>query len=269
MFPGMNYAFLGAGKMAFAIIQGMLRAKVCSPSEIYAACPEPELLENLSDATGVSVLSENAEAAKAADVILLCVKPADVHEAITHAGPVLHGKLVISIVAGLKIDSLARLAPKSRIIRAMPNTAAMVGRAATAFASDDASTREDEAVAQAVFSSIGEVYPVAEKLLDAVTGLSGSGPAYVYLVIEALSDGGVAAGLPRKLALDLAVQTVAGAAEMVCATSEHPAVLREMVTSPAGTTVAGLAELEDRAVRAAFMAAVQAAAARAGELSKG
>ena len=265
----MSYAFLGAGKMAFAIIQGMLRAKVCSPSEIYAACPEPELLENLSDATGVNVLSSNTEAAEAAAVIILCVKPADVQEAMAQAGPAIEGKLIISIVAGLKIDSLTELAPMSRIIRAMPNTAAMVGRSATAFASSEAATHDDDAIAQTVFSSIGEVYPVAENLLDAVTGLSGSGPAYVYLVIEALSDGGVAAGLPRKLALNLAVQTVAGAAEMVCATSEHPAVLREMVTSPAGTTVAGLAELEERGVRAAFLAAVQAAASRAGELSNG
>ena len=125
----------------------------------------------------------------------------------------------------------------------------------------------DRPAAEAVFSSIGAVYPVGEKLLNAVTGLSGSGPAYVCLVIEALSDGGVACGLPRKLALDLAVQTVLGTAEMVLATSEHPAVLREMVTSPAGTTAAGLGELEACGVRSAFLEAVRAAANRAGELS--
>jgi len=263
----MNYAFLGAGKMAFAIIQGMLRANVCAPGEIYASCPEPELLENLSDATGVNVLSSNAETAAAAPVVILCVKPADVAEALAQAGPALEGKLIISIVAGLKIGSLEQLAPASRIIRAMPNTAAMVGRAATAFASNAAATQEDEDIADKVFASIGAVFPVEEKLLNAVTGLSGSGPAYIYLVIEALSDGGVAAGLPRKLSLDLAVQTVIGAAEMVSSTSEHPAVLREMVTSPAGTTMSGLAALEDRAVRAAFIEAVRAAADRAAELS--
>lgn len=263
----MNYAFLGAGKMASAIIQGMLRANVCGPSEIYAACPEPELLENLSDATGVNVLTSNAGAAAAADVILLAVKPQDVPEALAQAGASVSGKLMISIVAGLELSRLEAFAPGARIIRAMPNTAAMVGRAATAFSGNKSTTADDEEVARRVFSSIGEVYPVAEKLLNAVTGLSGSGPAYVYLMIEALSDGGVAAGLPRPLALSLAVQTVAGAAEMASATSEHPAVLREMVTSPGGTTIAGLAALEARGVRSAFLEAVRAATLRAEELS--
>lgn len=263
----MNYAFLGAGKMAFAIIQGMLRAKVSAASDITASCPEPELLENLSDATSINVVPSNAEAAAPASVVLLCVKPADVESALAQAGNALEGKLLVSIVAGLKIGTLQSLAPGSRVIRAMPNTAAMVGRAATAYACGDDVTPEDKAAAETIFSSIGEVYPVEEKLLNAITGLSGSGPAYVYLVIEALSDGGVASGLPRKLALDLAVQTVIGAAEMVCATSEHPAVLREMVTSPAGTTIAGLQELEGRGVRSAFINAVLAASSRAEELS--
>jgi len=263
----MRYAFFGAGKMAFAIIQGMLRAKVCEAGEIVAACPEPELLENLSDATSVNVVTSNAEAASLASTILLCVKPADVEAAMEQAGGGLEGKLIISIVAGLSIPSLSALAPASRIIRAMPNTAAMVGRAATAYACGESVTAGDTELAEGVFSSIGSVFSVEEKLLDAVTGLSGSGPAYIYLVIEALSDGGVACGLPRKLALDLAVQTVIGAAEMVAETSEHPAVLREMVTSPAGTTMAGLRELEARGVRSAFLEAVCAAAGRAQELS--
>jgi len=263
----MKYAFIGAGKMAFAIIQGMLRAKVCEATDIVASCPEPELLENLSDATSVNVVTSNAEAVALASTIILCVKPADVAGALGQAGGGLEGKLVISIVAGLSIDSLAGMAPKSRIVRAMPNTAAMVGRAATAFACGTSTTADDKATAEAVFSSIGAVFPVEEKMLNAVTGLSGSGPAYIYLVIEALSDGGVACGLSRKLALDLAVQTVIGAAEMVAETSEHPAVLREMVTSPAGTTMAGLRELEARGVRSAFLEAVSAAADRAQELS--
>jgi len=263
----MKYAFLGAGKMAFAIIQGMLRANVCAAGDIIASCPEPELLENLSDATSVNVVTSNEEAASAASAIILCVKPADVETALAQAGSSLDGKLLVSIVAGMKIEHLKSLAPAARVIRAMPNTAAMVGRAATAYACDEAVSPGDNAIAEAVFSSIGEVYPVEEKLLNAVTGLSGSGPAYVYLMIEALSDGGVACGLPRKLSLDLAVQTVIGAAEMVCATSEHPAVLREMVTSPAGTTMAGLRELEACGVRSAFLEAVRAAANRAEELS--
>lgn len=263
----MKYAFLGAGKMALAMIQGMLRAKVCRASDITASCPEPELLEALRAATSVHVVPTNAEAVSGASVIILCVKPNDVETALGQAGNALEGKLLVSIVAGQKIKSLQSLAPGARVIRAMPNTAAMVGRSATAYACDDSVNPEDRAVAKAVFSSIGGAYPVEEKMLNAVTGLSGSGPAYVYLMIEALSDGGVACGLPRKLALDLAVQTVVGAAEMLATTSEHPAVLREMVTSPAGTTMAGLRELENRGVRSAFIEAVRAAAIRSGELS--
>jgi pyrroline-5-carboxylate reductase len=263
----MKYAFLGAGKMASAIVQGMLRAKVCHASDITASCPEPELLESLRAATSVHVLTSNAEAVSGASVVILCVKPNDVVTALGQAGNELDGKLLISIVAGQEIATLKALASGARVIRAMPNTAAMVGRSATAYACDDGVSSEDRLVAEAVFSSVGRAYPVGENMLNAVTGLSGSGPAYVYLMIEALSDGGVACGLPRMLALDLAVQTVVGAAEMLATTSEHPAVLREMVTSPAGTTMAGLRELENRGVRSAFIEAVRAAAHRAGELS--
>jgi pyrroline-5-carboxylate reductase len=149
----------------------------------------------------------------------------------------------------------------------MPNTAAMVGKSATAIAADEAVSRKDLAVAEKIFQAVGEVFPVSENQLDAVTGLSGSGPAYIYLVMEALSDGGVACGLPRKLALDLAIQTIQGAAEMAASTKEHPAVLREMVTSPGGTTIAALTALENAATRAAFIGAVQAAARRSKELS--
>jgi pyrroline-5-carboxylate reductase len=253
--------------MAGAIIQGVLRSQVCGPSDIVAACPEPALLESLKVATSVNVVASNAEATALASTVLLCVKPADVREALAQAGASLEGKLLISIVAGLKISTLTSLAPKARVIRAMPNTAALVARAATAYACAGSATPEDQAVAEAVFSGIGMTFPVEEKMLNAVTGLSGSGPAYICLVIEALSDGGVACGLPRKLARDLAVQTLLGTAEMVASTSDHPAVLREMVTSPAGTTMAGLRELEARAVRSAFIEAVNAASERAQELS--
>jgi len=266
-FGAMKYAFLGAGKMASAIIHGLLRGGVCGPSDIIAACPEPALLGKLKDETSVSVVASNEEAAASAPNIFFCMKPADVAGAVGQAGAALEAKLVVSIVAGLSIASLSRLAPGCRVIRAMPNTAAMVGRAATAYACADSVTPADIAVAEAAFAGIGATFPVRENMLNAVTGLSGSGPAYIYLVIEAMSDGGVACGLPRKLALDLAVQTVIGAAEMLAETSEHPAILREMVTSPAGTTMAGLRELETRGVRSAIIEAVSAAAARARELS--
>jgi pyrroline-5-carboxylate reductase len=263
----MKYAFLGAGRMASAIIQGMLRANVCGPSEIVASCPEPELLQSLRDATSIQVVSENAEAAANAGVLVLCVKPQDAAMALKQTGEALKNKLLISIAAGISLETLQKLAPGAHVVRAMPNTAAIVGRSATAYAAGPDTTPQDRELAESIFSSIGEVYPVEEKLLDAVTGLSGSGPAYVFLMIEALSDGGVSCGLPRKLAQDLAIQTVLGAAELAKATSEHPAVLREMVTSPGGTTAAALMELENRGVRAAFIEAVRAAERRSRELA--
>jgi pyrroline-5-carboxylate reductase len=263
----MKYAFLGAGRMASAIIQGMLRANVCEPSEIVAACPEPDLLQSLRDATSIKIVSENTEAAAKAEVLILCVKPQDAAKALKQTGEALKNKLLVSIAAGLSLETLQKLAPGARLIRAMPNTAAIVGRSATAYAPGADTTPQDRELAESVFSSIGEVYPVEEKLLDAVTGLSGSGPAYVFLMIEALADGGVSCGLPRKLAQDLAIQTVLGAAELAKATSEHPAVLRDMVTSPGGTTAAALTELENRSVRAAFIEAVRAAERRSRELA--
>lgn len=250
-----------------ALIQGVLRANLCSASEIIASSRSRAGLENLVSATGVCAAGSNAEAVQEADTIVLCVKPSDALRALEEAGNALDRRLLISVVTGLKIATLRAAAPGCRVVRAMPNTAAMVGRSATAVAMDADAAREDVAEAERVFGSVGEVFAVVEEQLDAVTGLSGSGPAFVYLVMEALSDGGVSAGLPRKLAQDLAVQTVAGAAEMAAFTKEHPALLRETVASPGGTTIAGLAVLEGAAVRSAFINAVKAAATRSRELS--
>jgi pyrroline-5-carboxylate reductase len=266
-FARMRYAFLGAGKMAMALIQGALRANLCSASEITVSSRSRARLESLVSTTGVRAAASNAEAVREADTVMLCVKPTDALNALQETGNALDGRLLISVVTGLKIATLRQAAPGCRVIRAMPNTAAMVGRSATAVAADSDVTREDATTAERVFDAVGEVFTVGEDQLDAVTGLSGSGPAFVYLVMEALSDGGVAAGLPRKLAQDLAIQTVAGSAEMAASTKEHPALLREMVASPGGTTIAGLAVLEGAAVRSAFINAVKAAAVRARELS--
>ncbi|MEI8293954.1 MAG: pyrroline-5-carboxylate reductase [bacterium] len=264
----MNHAFLGAGKMASAIIHGMLRARLCEPGQIIAACPDAPLLENLKNATSVRVVNSNAEAAAAAPVVLLCVKPQEAVAAIRQAGSALDGKLLISIAAGLDVASLQKMAPGCRIIRAMPNTPAIVGRGATAFTAGANATRADTDCAEAIFASVGFVSQVEEKHLDAVTGLSGSGPAYIFLVIEALTDGGVACGLPTNLARQLAIQTVLGAAELAKETGEHPAILREMVTSPGGTTAAALGELEKHGVRAAFIQAIRAADRRSKELAR-
>jgi len=263
----MKYAFLGAGKMASAIIQGMSRAKVCAAGDVIAACPDEQMLQSLQASTSVRVTTSNEEAAAAAPVVILCVKPQEAAAAIQQAGAALDGKLLISIAAGLTIANLEKMAPKCRVIRAMPNTPALVGCGATAFACGAKASRDDSGSAEAIFASVGVVSQVQEKLLDAVTGLSGSGPAYIFLIIEALTDGGVSCGLPVNLARQLAIQTVLGAAELAKQTGEHPAVLREMVTSPGGTTAAALGELENNGVRAALIQAVRTAERRSKELS--
>lgn len=267
IFQSMKYAFLGAGKMALALVHGMLRANLCTASDIIVSSRSRTGLQNFIAATEVCSVSSNAEAASQADVIVLSVKPTDALVALDSAAGGLKGKLLISVATGLKIDRLRKAASGATVIRAMPNTAAMVGKSATAIAADESATPEQIATAEKIFEAVGAVHIVSENQLDAVTGLSGSGPAFIYLVMEALSDGGVAAGLPRKLALELAVQTVAGAAEMAASTHEHPALLREMVTSPGGTTIAGLGALEAAATRSAFISAIKAAAARSKELS--
>lgn len=253
--------------MASAIIQGMLKARLCEADEIIAACPEADILQSLHDATSVRITTNNQEAASAAPVVMLCVKPQEAAKALQQTGGGLDGKLLISIAAGLSSASLKKMAPQARIIRAMPNTPAIIGRGATAFTAAPDTTQADKDCAEAIFSSVGVVSQVQEKLLNAVTGLSGSGPAYIFLVIEALTDGGVSCGLPTNLARQLAIQTVLGAAELAKETAEHPAVLREMVTSPGGTTAAALAELERRGVRSAFIEAIRAADHRSRELS--
>lgn len=266
----MKIGFIGCGKMGSALIQGVLAAKVAEPADICVHDKVAEPAEILGTESGIRVLRSNREVAAAADVILLCVKPEDALGALREAAPDLAGKLLVSIVAGITTDSLQEAAgAKCRVVRVMPNTAALVQKGASAYASGPGVTDRDLETVQEIFSSVGQAHHVKESLLDAVTGLSGSGPAYVYLFIEALADGGVQMGLPRDLATKLAVQTVAGAAGMVSETMMHPALLREMVTSPGGTTIAGLAELERGGLRASVMDAVQAATLRARELGGG
>lgn len=253
--------------MASAIVQGMLRGKVCSAEEIIASCPETQMLQSLQESTSVRVTTSNEEAAAAAPIVILCVKPQEAATAINQTAAALNGKLLISIAAGLTVATLEKMTPKCRIIRAMPNTPALVGCGATAFTAGTNATDADKNCAEAIFASVGIVFQVQEKLLDAVTGLSGSGPAYIFLIIEALTDGGVSCGLPVELSRQLAIQTVLGAAQLAKDTGEHPAVLREMVTSPGGTTAAALGELEKSGVRAALAQAVRAAERRSKELS--
>jgi len=267
--------------MGGALVKGILRAKVCEAADIIVTSQPAADAQKLAEETGVSLATTNAEAARQADVVLLCVKPDDAHNALDSCTKELENKLLISIAAGLRIGKLELYATELegvesefsetgydgvRVIRAMPNTAAMVGKSVTSIACSDTVTEADCQAAEKIFRAVGKVYFVKESQMDAVTGLSGSGPAFVYLMMEALSDGGVAAGLPRSLATELAIETVAGAVEM--ARGAHLAFLREMVTSPAGTTSAGLRRLEKSAVRSAFAEAVVSAAERSRELSK-
>ncbi len=263
----MKLGFLGCGKMATALIGGVLDAKVCDAADLLVNDCHPAAVDALVKKTGVTPVADKGELATRADALLLCVKPADALDALGGMQSALSGKAVISIVAGLSIRQLEDAAgAHARVIRVMPNTPALIGKGAAAFARGSSATAQDAGLVKDIFSAVGEAVEVKESLLDAVTGLSGSGPAYVYLVIEALADGGVRMGLPRDLALQLAAQTVAGAAAMVQETGLHPAVLKDQVTSPAGTTIAGLERLEAEAVRSAFIGAVRAATERSREL---
>lgn len=258
----MKVLFLGTGRIATALATGLRRAK--PEVEIFGCDVSAAARDAFVAATGAQGVEDPAAAAQQADAILLCVKPGDVEAALldTRPGP----QLLISVAAGISTTRLDKLAPAARILRAMPNTAALARASATALAAGPRATEADVATAEAIFLAAGRVVRVEEKMMDAITGLSGSGPAYFFLVVEALADGGVAAGLPRALALELAAATMEGAAALLRESGRHPALLREEVTSPGGTTAAGLMELERGAARATFASAVLAAARRSAEL---
>jgi pyrroline-5-carboxylate reductase len=266
----MRIGFIGAGKMAAALARGAVNAGLCAAEEIRASARSAPSREAFARKAGIAlhqVSADNCEITAGSDAVFLCVKPAAAKTVLGEIAPHLRGQPVISIVAGVRLAELEAAAGSGvPIIRTMPNTPVLVGRGATAFACGAAATDAHVALVEKLFGALGDVYRVDEKLIDAVNGLSGSGPAYVYLVIEALADGGVLMGLPRPLAAALAAQTVLGAAEMVRQTGEPPADLREAVTSPGGTTIAALAVLEQAGVRAAMIGAVRAATERAREM---
>jgi pyrroline-5-carboxylate reductase len=262
----MHIGFIGSGRMASALLEGILRAAIAPPADIILTDKLPAAAQELARRTGAQARASNSEVAANADLLILCVKPGDVPAALREAGD-LTGKLLISIAAGVPLRRLREWAPgEPRLIRVMPNTPALIGQGAAAYAAADGVTDGDVVVAERIFGAVGIVTRVKEELLDAVTGLSGSGPAFIYTVIEALADGGVLMGLPRESALRLAAQTVLGAAAMVLQTGLHPAQLRDQVTSPGGTTIAGLEALEEAGLRAALIGAVRAASERSGEL---
>jgi len=263
----MKLGFVGSGKMASALVQGAVSSRAFAPGDILVSDAVPAVAQKLAASVQATAIATNEQLAAQVDALVLCVKPTDALAALRglHGGAA--GKVIISIVAGLPLASLQEAAgAESRVVRVMPNTPALIQRGATAYALGRTATAEDAALTEKLFGAVGLIVQVKEELLDVVTGLSGSGPAYVYLVIEALADAGVLMGLPRDLSLKLAAQTVAGAAEMVIQTGRHPAALRDEVTSPGGTTIAGLEALESCALRSAFFSAVRAATERARQL---
>jgi pyrroline-5-carboxylate reductase len=235
-----------------------------------AADPVPTAIEEFCRLLpGSGTAANNAELAKCCEVIVLAVKPQQAAAAIAELRPAMSAnKLVISVVTGVRLAVLAEGLEACRLVRVMPNTPCLVGQSASAYCLGASATAADGELIAQLLGAVGLAIPVEEKLLDAVTGLSGSGPAFVYVMIEALADGGVRMGLPRDVALRLAAQTVKGAAEMVLVTGEHPGVLKDRVASPGGTTIAGLAAIEQNGVRGALISAVEAAAHRATELAK-
>jgi len=254
--------------MAEALIAGMLKAGVAKPEQLYATDTLPERRSHLQGRYLIKTGVDNREAAAWGDVLILAVEPQILNEVIQlTARSIKKGALVISVAAGHPISSLAVHLPRgARIIRTMPNTPSSVGAGVTAIALGPGVTKEEAETAEAIFGSVGTVVTIEERLMDAVTGLSGSGPAYVYLMIEALADGGVKAGLSRQTAQLLAAQTVLGAARMVIESREHPATLKDRVASPGGTTIAGLHQLEEGRLRATLINAVEAACKRSKEL---
>lgn len=257
--------------MAEALIRGILNMGLRRPEQIVAADIRPERLEKLARTFDVIAAESNAEAAQVGEIVVVAVKPQDIGDALASIAPVVEEHhLIISIAAGVTLETIETSFKHGvPCVRAMPNTPALVGAGACALAGGTWATEEDMREVTVLFEAVGSVVRVPERLLDAVTGLSGSGPAYIFTVIEALADAGVRQGLPRAEAHLLAAQTVYGTAKLALEAGEHPAVLRDHVASPGGTTVAGLAALEARGLRAAFMEAVEAATRRAEELGRG
>lgn len=262
--------FIGAGRMATALAAGFTAAKITAASEIIASDVLAEGRQRFSDTTGAAVTESNADVFAAADIIFVAVKPQSLPSLLNEIQPYIKPQhLLISIAAGVAMETfLGTLGTETRLVRVMPNTPCLVGASASAFALGGAATAEDGELVQRLLSAVGVAVEVPEGLLDAVTGLSGSGPAYGYLMIEALSDGGVRMGLPRDIATTLAAQTLLGAAKMVLETGQHPGALKDAVTSPGGTTIAGLHALENGGFRGTVINAVEAATRRSQELGK-
>jgi pyrroline-5-carboxylate reductase len=263
-------AILGAGNMGSALMKGIINAKLTPPKKIIASDVNLAKLQSLATEWKVRTTPEIKEAVREADIILLCVKPQTLSQVLEMVKESIQpNHLVISIVAGMRISFIQQmLGMNLGIVRAMPNIAATVDEGAAAVAFGKHVTADQQKIAISIFEAVGEIVVVAEDQLDAVTGLSGSGPAYIYMVIEALIDGGVKMGLSRDISTKLAIQTVLGSAKLAKSSGLHPAILRDQVTTPGGTTINAIHELESHGLRSMLIDAVATATHRSEELSK-
>jgi pyrroline-5-carboxylate reductase len=267
----LKIGFLGGGKMAGALAAGFVRAGLVRPSQLLASDPSSAARETFEQQAGAKAVTSNLQVTRFAQVLILAVKPHFVQDVLEEIQPGFDARhLLLSIAAGIPLARLEKSLPAgARVVRLMPNTPALVGASATGFALGKSARPEDGELTRKLFSALGYAVQLKESMLDAVTGLSGSGPAYVCLIIEALSDGGVAAGLPRDVATKLAAQTVLGGARMVLETGLHPGAIKDMVTSPGGTTIEGLHELEKGKLRGCLISAVRAASEKSRKLGAG
>src|SRR5271168_4602710 len=269
--PNLRVAILGAGKMGGILLQAFLKNNLLLPDQIVATVQHPDRAQALSAQFGIEVGTDNLAAVEHADVILLGVKPTQVPAVVAEIAPALNpAKTLLSFAASVKTRSIENAAGCDlAVIRAMPNTPAMLAAAITALCPGRFVSAEQMALASRIFSTVGRTVVVDEKHMDAVTGLSGSGPAFLYIIIEALAEAGVNVGLPRDVATLLAAQTTLGSARMVLETGYHPALLKDQVTTPAGCTVDGILELEEGGLRVTLIKAVKRATLRAKELASG
>ena len=261
---------LGCGTMGEAIVRGLLRAGGLKPGQIFATDRRSEVVRALHEKHGIRTTSQNLEACRAADVVLVCVKPHEVAAALNsdEVRAALAGKLVISIAAGVRLEQLAGWLPGSAVIRAMPNTPCLIGEGMTVIARGRGVTDQQAALAMEIFCAVGRCVEAEDKSMDAVTSLNASGPAFAYMILEALTDGGVRMGLRRDAAVEIAAQMFQGAARMVLQTGMHPAALKDQVTTPAGCTIAGLLIMEDGRIRSVLARAVEEAAHVASKLGQ-
>ncbi len=266
-----SIGFIGAGNMAEAMIRGLVEGGHVDAKQIVASGPRRERLDELAQRYAIEVTTDNSDIAKRCSLIVLAVKPQILAKVLREIGAGLEpGALVVSIAAGVDAATIEHaIADGVHVVRAMPNTPALVGAGATAIAAGKHASDADLATARALFDAVGITVVLDEGQLDAVTGLSGSGPAYIFLILEALADAGVKVGLARRIAQRLAAQTVMGSAKMLLDTDEHPGKLKDMVTSPGGTAIAGLHTLEQGGLRTTLINAVETATNRAKELGRG